>query len=32
MTHISGYVQALLFASLFMIFINADIGLSLIHI
>lgn len=32
MTHISGYIQALFFSSLFLIFINADIGWALIYI
>lgn len=32
MTHISGYVQALLFSALFVVFINADIGWALIYI
>lgn len=32
MTHISSYVQALLFAALFTVFINADIGWALIYI
>ena len=32
MTHISSYIQALLFASLFTVFINADIGWALIYI
>lgn len=31
MTHISGYVQALLFSALFVIFINANIGWALIY-
>lgn len=32
MTHISGYIQALLFSSLFVIFINANIGWALIYV
>ncbi|MCM1166382.1 MAG: DUF58 domain-containing protein [Lachnospiraceae bacterium] len=32
MTHISGYVQALMFSALFLVFINADIGWALIYI
>lgn len=32
MTHISGFIQALLFAVLFTIFINADIGWALIYL
>lgn len=32
MTHISGYVQALLYAALFTVFINANIGWALIYI
>ncbi|MBD5129966.1 MAG: DUF58 domain-containing protein [Ruminococcaceae bacterium] len=32
MTHISSYIQALLFASLFTVFINASIGWALIYI
>lgn len=32
MTHISGYIQALIFAVLFTIFINADIGWALIYL
>lgn len=31
-THISGYIQALLFSAIFLIFINADIGWALIYI
>ncbi len=32
MTHISGYIQALLFAVLFTVFISADIGWALIYL
>lgn len=32
MTHISGYIQALFFAALFTVFINADIGWALIYL